>query len=441
MQQRLISLAFRNVRVNWRHSLSALLSVVAAFYSIVFFEGYIRDVGDLYYDGYHSRNMFGDFVIENARAQTPEGRAEPFQFAVTADEQKALNDFKFRHSDIVQESSRFLNLQGMVTNGKTSVIFFGKSMDIKEAERMRQPDWGWNALYGKPLHMVDNPNSLLVGQILGRSLSCHPVKVVQVMSPDKGYIAEERPFECDSPQVQLSVTTESGQLNAMDFDVAGFVDGGYQEIDNRYIMMPLPAAQQLMNTDKVSYVTFLLRHQGDKPQFERLFAEEITKIHPDLRLTRWQDHPVGELYRKSIDLLSVFRNFVVIVIISITTLSVANTKIKSIKERTKEIGTLRSIGFEAPSIRSIFLWESFFLSGFGVIIGAVAALLTSLVVNHAGIYYKAGLLSMPVPFHIKADPLVYLIAAVVLIVIGLVVTAAVCRGTLRKKIVENLGHV
>ena len=441
MQQRLISLAFRNVRVNWRHSLSALLSVVAAFYSIVFFEGYIRDVGDLYYDGYHSRNMFGDFVVENAKAQTPEGRAEPFQFAVTAPEQKALKEFKQKHSDIVEESARFLNLQGMVTNGKTSVIFFGKALDVEEGRRIREPDWGWNALYGKPLHLVSNPNSVLVGQILGRSLSCHPVKVVQVMSSDKGYIAEERPFECDSPQVQLSVTTESGQLNAMDFDIAGFIDGGYQEIDNRYMAIPLPAAQQLMNTDKVSYVTFLLKDQKYRDQFEKSFAEEIEKSFPDLRLTRWQDHPVGELYRKSIDLLSVFRNFVVIVIISITTLSVANTKIKSIKERTKEIGTLRSIGFMPASIRSIFMWESFFLSAFGVIIGAVAAIVTTFLVNHAGIYYKAGLLSMPVPFHIKAELWVYALAAVVLVVIGLIVTAIVCRGTLKKKIVENLGHV
>lgn len=440
MQQRLISLAFRNVMVNWRHSLSALLSVVAAFYSIVFFEGYIRDVADLYYDGYHSRNMFGDFVVENAKAQTPEGRAEPFQYAVTADEQKALKEFTVKNSDIVEESARFLALQGMVTNGKTSVIFFAKAMDIAESTKMREPVWGWNALYGKPLHLTNNPNAILVGQILGRSLSCH-TKPAQIMSPDQGYIAEERPFECDSPQVQMSVTTESGQLNAMDFDIAGFVDGGYQEIDNRFIMMPLPAAQQLMNTDKVSYVTFLMKDQKYRHEFEKRFNEQIGSKYADLRLTRWQDHPVGELYRKSIDLLSVFRNFVVIIIISITTLSVANTKIKSIKERTKEIGTLRSLGFSPGFIRNIFMWESFFLSAMGIIIGAVAALVTSFIVNHAGIYYKAGLLSMPVPFHIKAALVVYVVAAAVLIAIGLVVTALVCRGTLRKKIVENLGHV
>ncbi|QDK39022.1 ABC transporter permease [Bdellovibrio sp. NC01] len=440
MQQRLISLAFRNVMVNWRHSLSALLSVVAAFYSIVFFEGYIRDVGDLYYDGYHSRNMFGDFVVENAKAQTPEGRAEPFQYAVTADEQKAMKEFTAKNSDIVEESARFLALQGMVTNGKTSVIFFAKAMDIEESKKMREPVWGWNALYGKPLHLTNNPNAILVGQILGRSLSCH-TKPVQIMSPDQGYIAEERPFDCDSPQVQMSVTTESGQLNAMDFDIAGFVDGGYQEIDNRFIMMSLPAAQQLMNTDKVSYVTFLMKDQKYRHEFEKRFNEQIGSKYPDLRLTRWQDHPVGELYRKSIDLLSVFRNFVVIIIISITTLSVANTKIKSIKERTKEIGTLRSLGFSPGFIRNIFMWESFFLSAMGIIIGAVAALVTSFIVNHAGIYYKAGLLSMPVPFHIKAALIVYIVAAAVLISIGLVVTALVCRGTLRKKIVENLGHV
>ncbi|HWU44030.1 MAG TPA: FtsX-like permease family protein, partial [Bdellovibrio sp.] len=247
--------------------------------------------------------------------------------------------------------------------------------------------------------------------------------------------------ECDVPQVQLSVTTETEQLNAMDFDIAGIVDGGFKEIDNRFVMMPLPAAQQLLNTDKVSYVVMTLKNTHQDAEFKKIFNEEIGKQFPDLRLTRWQDHPAGELYRQTIDMFSIFRNFVVIVIISITTLSVANTKIKSIKERTKEIGTLRSIGFEAPAIRSIFLWESFFLSAFGILIGVISSLLTSLIVNRAAIYYKAGLLSMPVPLNIKVDVNLYCAAAIVLILIGLIVTAVICRGTLGKKIVENLGHV
>ena len=441
MRQRLISLAFRNVRVNWRHSLSALLSIIVAFYSLVFFEGYIRDVIDLYYDAYHSRNMFGDFLVENKDAQTPEGKAEPFQFDVTGPEQKALREFAQRHSDIVNNVARFLVVQGTITNGKSSAIFWGKSMDIEEARKIRLPDWEWNAMYGKPLHMVNSQTALMLGKVLARSLSCQPVKEVQILSPHRGYIAEERPFECDVPQVQLSVTTETEQLNAMDFDIAGIVDGGFKEIDNRFVMMPLPAAQQLLNTDKVSYVVMTLKNTHQDAEFKKIFNEEIGKQFPDLRLTRWQDHPAGELYRQTIDMFSIFRNFVVIVIISITTLSVANTKIKSIKERTKEIGTLRSIGFEAPAIRSIFLWESFFLSAFGILIGVISSLLTSLIVNRAAIYYKAGLLSMPVPLNIKVDVNLYCAAAIVLILIGLIVTAVICRGTLGKKIVENLGHV
>jgi len=108
--------------------------------------------------------------------------------------------------------------------------------------------------------------------------------------------------------------------------------------------MPLTSAQQLMNTDKVSYVTILLKTIQRVPDMKTLFHDEVGSKFPQLRTVHWKNHPVGEMYQKTLDLMSIFRNFVVVVIISITTSSVMNTAVKAIKERTREIGTLRSLG-------------------------------------------------------------------------------------------------
>ena len=48
---------YRNVKKNWRHSLSALLSLSASFVSLVLFDGYIDDLKLMYEDSFRHRSM------------------------------------------------------------------------------------------------------------------------------------------------------------------------------------------------------------------------------------------------------------------------------------------------------------------------------------------------------------------------------------------------
>ena len=66
----LILIAYRNVRLHWRHSFAAILSVVASFYALVIFQGYIEDIKEIYFDGYRHRAMLGDVLIENIDLKT-----------------------------------------------------------------------------------------------------------------------------------------------------------------------------------------------------------------------------------------------------------------------------------------------------------------------------------------------------------------------------------
>jgi len=79
------------------------------------------------------------------------------------------------------------------------------------------------------------------------------------------------------------------------------------------------------------------------------------------------------------------------------------------------------------------MWESLFLSLFGICFGALLSLFTSFLITTIGISYKAGLLSLPAAFNINVNLWAYLIAACVLVVMGLVLTVLVCQETLQKK--------
>jgi putative ABC transport system permease protein len=272
-------------------------------------------------------------------------------------------------------------------------------------------------------------------------LDCNPNPKVRAVAVDGGYKPELRPFECKSNSVQLSVTTDAGQLNALDLDVSGLVDAGYLDIDRKFIWMSIQDAQTLLHTERITYETLLIKHPYDIPKISAEFHDEIEARHPELRIMPWQENVrAGDLYKKTMALLTVFRNFVVIVIISISTLSVLNTMTKSLSERTREIGTLLSLGFRKSHIRWIFISESIFLGLLGIILGFIGTELSTVVINHAGIFYKAGLLSEPVPFRIKLAWFTIFISAFGLMALAACATTWACARVLRRRIIECLHH-
>lgn len=438
----LLLIAIRNVTLNWRHSLASLLSITAAFFSLNIFQGYIHDLGNLYFVGYRNRSMYGDLMIENRLSDSIEARAEPEKFRLDPAMQDAVMAYAKRHPERVDVAVRFLNFQGTISNGSISTIFLGRAYDAKEGAHVRGDLWRWDALYGEPLYLHSEGGGILLGQQLGRMLGCAPNPVVSSLASTGGYAAINRPFHCQAPSVQLTSTTDSGQVNAIDLDTLGLVDAGYVDIDRKFITVNLADGQTLLNTKTISYVTFLLREPGELEAVKAEFESEVVARHPSLRILRWQDHAlVGDLYNRSMELLGIFRNFVVIVIISISALSVMNTMTKSLSERTREVGTLMSLGFRRKHIRFIFLAESLFLCLIGIAIGGASSFATALIINKVGILYKAGILSEPVPFRIALDVNVAALSIVGLVVLSAIATLAALQRVLKMRIVECLHHV
>jgi putative ABC transport system permease protein len=436
----LFIIALRNVSVHWRQSLAALLSISAAFFSFVLFQGYMLDVSHLYLDGYRNRSMYGDLIIENKDATTPAAARDPQKYKLTKSDQEIIQGLLEKHKDSIEAHVRFLNFQGLISTGRASKILLGQATDVEAGAKMRE-QWKWNTLYGDPLYVTKSASPVLLGLTLAQQLGCTPDKEIYSLRPEGGYPSEVRPFTCRRSDMQMSVTTESGTLNAMDFEVVGLIDGGYKDIDSRYLNVPLPLAQQLLNTDKISAWTVKIKNSGGVKDWVKNFDQELKAQNPNLLAIDWRDHMAGDLYQKTLSLLNIFRNFVTVVVAFISILSVMNTMVKIVKERTKEIGTLLSLGFQRAQVLRIFLMESFFLGFLGCAVGAAFSLVVTLLMKVTTVTYKAGLLSQPVPFRIQANFLLYLTAFGLLLSITVITSYFSCRSTIRKKIVDCLGHV
>lgn len=434
-------IAYRNIKKNWRHSLSALLSLSASFVSLVLFDGYIDDLKLMYEDSFRHRSMLGDLIIERPEIHSKAGLAEPWLFSLNEADQAAIASFLKEKQSFVRNRVRFLNFQGMITNGNQSAILMGRGFDVTEGESVRGKNWSWNATLGIPLHKSTIEQSGLLGQGLARKLGCSWDYNHKIYSFSGGYEAKERPFECPVSEMQISVMTPDGQLNAIDTNIAGMMDAGYRDIDDRYFVTSLETAQLLLNTKNVTMMSVELNNSGDKNNFIGQFNKKFEKTIPGLKIMTWLEHPVGQTYIKTLELMSIFRNFVVVVILIISTLSVVNTLIKIIKERSREIGTLRSIGFKAKQVVRLFVYETFLLSVLGTFLGMVASLVLTFFLNSIHIRYKAGLLSEPVLFKINFTFTGYFNAFAILVVVSFLACLYSIRHELTKKIIENLNHV
>ena len=435
----LARIAWRNVRKNWRHSLGSMLSIVVGFVAIALFQGYLADLEGIQAQWMEQKSMLGSVIVEKRGASGSEGRQDPLAYALTRDDQSFVDAFlRQQRSDVVRRM-RVLLVSGLASVGRTGVMFVGWGHDVEEGARMRGP-WTWNAVGGRPLHLAA-PGSVLLGGGLGRLLDCTGPTVASAVGPDGGFIAAERPFSCRQPRVQLAATTVSGQLNTVEPAVAGLFDAGTSELDSRFVMMPLTLAQRLLDTDHLSFYAVALA--GDAAASRRfasaLNAEARTRGF-SIEAIPWREHAYGEMYRRGMGVLGAYRVLVILVVVVIAGMSVFTTMLKSVNERVREIGTLRSLGFRRGQIVRLFTLEGGFLALLSSVVGIVMAAAAIISVNAAGISYSAGVASQPVPLTVSLLPGV--VAGATVFLSGVAVFAAFfpARRAARLAIPDALGQ-
>ena len=87
------------------------------------------------------------------------------------------------------------------------------------------------------------------------------------------------------------------------------------------------------------------------------------------------EHDIGKYYADLERALYAITWIGVIVLFFIILVGVVNTLRMSIRERTREIGTMRALGMQSVDVRNLFIYEVLFLAFFASVAGALFALL------------------------------------------------------------------
>jgi putative ABC transport system permease protein len=428
-----LKMGFKNIIRNWRHSTGSILSVAIGFAALTLFNGYISVIEDLYEDNYRNRSMFGDVLIEKTR------NGKPIDFEdskISKTEQDFLNSF-FVQSGMVDSHVPLLIISGMANNGKTSSIFWGFGYDLQAGLQMRLPSWPWNVRAGKPLDILSSEHVML-GQNIGDTFGCAPVKKEQILTQVGGYESRERPLKCDRDKIQLNVTTAAGQVNATNLSVGALGGVGLRGIDSWYLMMDLGRAQELFDTQDISHIRLRLKDKKMFPQFIKSFTSAVQQAGLEIRAIDWREHILARVYKRTMSLFTTFRNLVSLVILTISGMSVLNSMVKNINERRREIGTLRSLGFVRSDVRTMFTAEGLVVGLVGSAVGAIFSILFSLLMNDLKLIYYAGFLSDPVAFLIGIVPMLYLLSLVVLCGIASVTAFVAASRTVKTPIPQLL---
>ncbi len=430
--------SFRNVKRHWRQSLAAVLTISIGFAAMVLFEGYIQNTLHQLFVEYRELMMFGDVNIEKKGLWSPEGRAEPMKFGIDEKHQQEIAEVLQGFPEVAAWS-KFLRIGGMGSTGHKSAVFWGIGYDLESGVKIRGQSWAWNSLYGTPLEN-SRKDSIVLGQTLAQKLGCLPDPAVEIFRSMHGYTQSIRPFKCHpSSNIQLTSMTASGQISALDLEVVGLVDAGFRDLDSRFLMTSLENAQSLAGTRDISYVSVLLKN----PNFTKSFVEKLQKISDErglnLTVQDWRQHKViGDTYSKSEDFLLVFKNSLSLILLGIAWLSVLNTMVRIVKERTREIGIWRSLGYTDRQLSLIFAAEAFLLGLIGSGIGTMVSAVLTLLINSLHITYRAGLFSEPIPFAIAWVSTNFVWSALILCAACIIASAWATRGILKKRIYENM---
>lgn len=344
-----LALAFRNIVRNGRRSVMAILAIGFGITSLLLAGGFIE--WNLRYgreSTIHSQlghiRLFKPGYLES-------GQSDPsaFLFPLTP---KQLE--RVRADLPVRTIAPRLSFSGLVSHEEATISFIGEGVDPDlEGDLSRSI----TVVAGQAMSS-DDPKGILLGQGLAANLGVQPGDLIV-----------------------LVVNTAGGRINAVEGTVRGLFATITKAYDDSALRVPIKLARQLLRVDGAhSYAVLLDRTEDtDKvlPRLEERFRGQAIEFVPWYRM--------ADFYNKTAELFAKQVGVVRLIIAVIIMLSIANSLMMSVLERTGEIGTMMALGTQRSAILSLFLSEGVLLGFFGGIFGLLIGWLGALGISAIGI--------------------------------------------------------
>ena len=214
-------------------------------------------------------------------------------------------------------------------------------------------------------------------------------------------VKEQLNLEIDE-WVTILGTNIDGAYSASSLQVSGSFTLGFSEADDRYVMMPLAAAQQIINVDGVDKFQVTLREDVIKKEIMPDLKTEFNQQGLSVDLKSW--HYFADYYHEVKGLYDMIFLFLAGIIFILVFFSILEIMSMSFFERMNEIGTVRAFGTCRSQVFSQLFQEALLIGVFGGIIGIILGLGLGHWINTAGITYQAPDMSQEVIFAVNLDP-------------------------------------
>ena len=406
----MFKMALRNLFRNRRRSLVTILAITFGFAAITLFGGYITNV----FQGLKRQAIEGETLGHLTVAKPGYftiGSTNPEKYVFSGEEVEEMTALLAQDPDLELVSPR-LSLRGLASNGEISVIFIGDAIVRGDYGRIRKdfkPERGG---------MLDpeQPYGIVLAENLAKALD---------LAVGDGVI--------------LFTSTLEGQANALDFNVVDLYNTGNAATNDKAVIVPFETAQRLLDTTGAERLTLVFADDVDLEAKQAEIEARLQAAGLAVELRNWEE--LSAFYKQVKNLFSMIFSFIFAIVVIVAFMSIVNTMSMVVMERTREVGTLRSIGMQRPAVMRLFSLEGLLLALIGCGFGLAILFGVGGLINLAEMTYVPPNSSTPVRLLVDFPPGIIAAALAAVILFTVLASIAPARRAANASISESLRHV
>jgi putative ABC transport system permease protein len=235
----------------------------------------------------------------------------------------------------------------------------------------------------------------------------------------------------DRVPIQSNIFSQKSGGHSWDFTIAGIVKGKVEAVDTNFLLFQYEYFNETRSFGKDTIGWIIL--QTTNPANNDRIAKTIdaTFANSSAETSTDNEKAFGKAFAAQFGNIALIVFLVVGAAFVTILMIVGNTMALSIRERTREIGVLKTLGFSGPRILTMVLGESVLLALLGGVPGLIIAALIAIAL-------RASLVQLAPAFAVSAD--IWAEGLALMLALGLITGAIPAINAMRLKIATALGR-
>lgn len=170
-------------------------------------------------------------------------------------------------------------------------------------------------------------------------------------------------------ELTLLGSAKDGSVAATVLPVVGFFESGNPELDRRLVMMPLAIFQEVFAMGEDAHAIVISGPSYESIPRTNATVSALIADRPELTVLDWDELVPGVKQIIQTDMVQNWITYIALIVI--VTLSIMNTFLMNVLERTREYGIMLALGASPRQLGILVMLESVFLTLLGLAIGIV----------------------------------------------------------------------